>query len=46
MIRPLRRVHCRVFLVLAILLPLLLAIALAGRADTPVQHEWPFEGRR
>lgn len=45
MIRPLRRAHRRLFLVLAILLPLVLAFALFMRADLPVQHDWSFAGQ-
>jgi hypothetical protein len=42
MIRPLRRAHRTVFLLLAILLPLVLILALTRRPDPPVQREWPF----
>jgi hypothetical protein len=42
MIRPLRRAHQRVFVLLAILLPLVLFVALTRRAEVPVQSAWPF----
>ena len=42
MIRPLRRAHRRVFVLLAILLPLVLFVALTKRPDEPVQPVWPF----
>jgi hypothetical protein len=45
MIRPLRRTHYWIFLALSLLLPLVLIAALAGRAEPPVQREWPFDGR-
>ena len=39
MIRPLRRAHRAIFLVLAVLLPIAIAIALAGReASDPPNH--------
>jgi hypothetical protein len=41
MIRPLRRAHRRIVLLLAIVLPALIALALTLRADPPVQSEWP-----
>ena len=40
MIRPLRRSHRRVMLLLALLLPAILALATAGREAAPVQHPW------
>ena len=43
MIRPLRRAHRRVFVLLAILLPLVLIVALAGRTEPPRQRDWPFD---
>jgi hypothetical protein len=43
MIRPLRRTHRAVFLLLAIVLPLVLIAALANRVVRPVQREWSFE---
>jgi hypothetical protein len=42
MIRPLRRAHSRVFVLLAILLPLVLFVALARRSEVPVESAWPF----
>lgn len=42
-IRPLRRAHLRVILLLAILLPILLALALVSREALPLQHDWPFD---
>lgn len=42
MIRPLRRAHRRIVLVLILLLPVVLAAALLLRPDAPVQAEWPF----
>ena len=46
MIRPLRRAHRRIVLLLALLLPLVLLAALALRADAPVQSDWVFEEAR
>lgn len=46
MIRPLRRAHRGIILLLAILLPLVLLIAVVGRADRPVQRDWVFMGTR
>lgn len=43
MIGPLRRAHRRIFLILAVLLPLILAAALLMREPLPVQEHWPFE---
>jgi len=37
MIRPLRRSHYRIALMLALLIPAILAVALAGRRETPAQ---------
>jgi hypothetical protein len=42
MIRPLRRAHGAMFVLLAILLPLVIIVALTGRPDVPVQRVWPF----
>jgi hypothetical protein len=42
MIRPLRRAHRCVFVLLAILLPLVLIVALTRRPGVPVQRVWPF----
>lgn len=43
MIRPLRRAHRRIIIMVAILLPLLLATTLLTRPAPPVQLAWPFE---
>jgi hypothetical protein len=49
MIRPLRRAHRRVVLVLTVLLPVLFALALAGRLPEPTIDRVPVapgpEGR-
>jgi hypothetical protein len=45
MIRPLRRAHRRLILLLAIVLPIVLAFALLTREEPPVQHDWPFDQR-
>jgi hypothetical protein len=45
MIRPLRRVHRRLFVLLAILLPLVLFVALTRRPNPSVQRAWPFGER-
>lgn len=45
MIRPLRRAHRRLFFLLAIVLPIVLGLALMGRADPAIQQEWPFVDR-
>lgn len=42
MIRPLRRAHRVVVLVLALLLPLILAMAVARRVPWPLQQPWPL----
>jgi hypothetical protein len=44
-IRPLRRVHCVVATALAVLLPALLALAVAGRVAAPVQQPWTIGDR-
>jgi hypothetical protein len=36
-IRPLRRTHLRLAIALAVLIPAILVVALAGRRDTPTQ---------
>jgi hypothetical protein len=41
MIRPLRRTHRVVMLLLAAMLPMLLWVAAARRAPAPVQRPWP-----
>jgi hypothetical protein len=41
MIRPLRRTHRRAMLLLALLLPALLALASVSREAPPVQQPWP-----
>jgi hypothetical protein len=41
-IRPLRRMHRRIFVLLAVLLPLVLFVALTRRAEAPIQRDWPF----
>jgi hypothetical protein len=41
MIRPLRRAHRIVFLLLALLLPLLAVLALRGRGPEPVTERVP-----
>lgn len=41
MIRSLRSAHRRIVTLLAILLPLLLAVALAARHRWPVRGDWP-----
>jgi hypothetical protein len=46
MIRPLRRTHRRVMLLLALLLPAILVLATAGREAPPVQQPWPIGDRR
>jgi hypothetical protein len=46
MIRPLRRTHRRVMLVLALLLPAILLLAAAGREARPVQQPWPLGDSR
>jgi hypothetical protein len=43
MIRPLRRAHRRIMILLALMLPLVLLAALTMRTDAPVQREWVFE---
>ncbi len=46
MIRPLRRTHRHVMLLLALLLPAILVLATTGREATPVQQPWPLgDGR-
>ena len=45
MIRPLRRAHRRIVFVLAVVLPLLIALAVLMRAEPPVQREFFFELR-
>lgn len=42
MIRPLRRAHRIVVLTLALLLPLLVAVAVRQRVPTPRQMPWPL----
>jgi hypothetical protein len=42
MIRPLRRMHRWIFVLLSVLLPLVLFVALTWRAEAPVQGDWPF----
>jgi hypothetical protein len=42
MIRPLRRAHRVVMLLLAVMLPLLLWIAVTRRLPAPVQRPWPL----
>jgi hypothetical protein len=44
-IRPLRRAHRRLIVFLAIVLPIVLGLALAGRPEPPIQREWPFVDR-
>jgi hypothetical protein len=46
MIRPLRRTHRRMMLLLALLLPAILGLAIAGREAPPVQHPWPIGDAR
>lgn len=41
MIRPLRRAHRIVMLALAMLLPLLMAVAVRQRVPAPRQMPWP-----
>jgi hypothetical protein len=43
MIRPLRRAHRRIVVVLLVLVPAVLLAALLLRHDLPVQMEWPFQ---
>jgi len=43
MIRPLRRAHRRVMILLALLLSLVLLAALTMRVDVPVQRDWVFK---
>lgn len=38
MIRPLRRSHFRIAIALAVLVPAILAVALAARRETPAQQ--------
>lgn len=45
MIRPLRRAHHRIVLVLAVVLPFVIALALVMRPEPPVQREWVFDPR-
>lgn len=45
MIRPLRRAHRSIILVLALVLPFVIALALLMRPEPPVQREWPSELR-
>jgi hypothetical protein len=45
MIRPLRRTHHVVMLLLAAVLPLLLWVAVAQRAPAPLQRPWPLGDR-
>jgi hypothetical protein len=45
MIRPLRRAHRRLILLLVILLPIVLVLAVVMREELPVQRDWPFEER-
>jgi hypothetical protein len=42
MIRPLRRAHRRLVLLLALILPVVIALALLRRAEPAVQRDWPF----
>ena len=42
MIRPLRRAHRRLVFLLAIVLPIVIAVALLMRDDPPVQRDWSF----
>jgi hypothetical protein len=42
-IRPLRRAHRRIVLVLALVLPFVIAVALLMRPEPLVQREWPFD---
>jgi hypothetical protein len=44
-IRPLRRAHRLVVMALAVLLPALLALAVAGRVAAPVQRPWTIGDR-
>lgn len=44
MIRPLRRAHRVVMLALAMLLPLLVAVAVRQRVALPRQSPWPVTG--
>jgi hypothetical protein len=44
-IRPLRRAHRRLILLLVIVLPIVLVLALVMREEPPVQRDWPFEKR-
>ncbi|MGD9906315.1 MAG: hypothetical protein AB7U83_22815 [Vicinamibacterales bacterium] len=46
MIRPLRRVHRVVMLMLAVVLPILVVVAVASRLPAPVQQPWPLEPPR
>jgi hypothetical protein len=45
MIRPLRRAHRLVMLLLAAVLPLLLWLAVAQRPLAPMQRPWPIGDR-
>lgn len=45
MIRPLRRTHRAVMLALAVVLPLLLALAVQLRVPTPRQTPWILDSR-
>jgi hypothetical protein len=42
-IRPLRRAHRVVMLALAVVLPVLVALAVAARRPAPVQHPWTLD---
>jgi hypothetical protein len=42
-IRPLRRAHRCLILVLAVLLPIAIAFALGARQEFPIQQNWLFD---
>jgi hypothetical protein len=45
MIRPLRRAHRRLMILLLVALPIVLLLALTLRPAAPVQRHWLFEVR-